>query len=194
MTNRRIAYALGRGQAYIFDMSSTSGYMGATYSQKFCPSHEGRHDIFGVFCLNLACYGVCISFVSISSVSSLVRILHVSVSMPCRGHLGMRKNPLVDFLNVDITKNFDCQIRLSFWLFIRFVASVMLTGNIIVGREATEWYATAWSSVVISASRICYSSSLCLSSRWLIVRTAQHHSNGKVKQCMQWFACVEYYD
>ena len=33
MANRRIAYALGRGRAYISDMSSTSGYMGAKYVQ-----------------------------------------------------------------------------------------------------------------------------------------------------------------
>ena len=29
MANKKIAYTLGRGRAYIFDMSSTSGYMGA---------------------------------------------------------------------------------------------------------------------------------------------------------------------
>ena len=32
MANRKIAYTLGRGQAYISDMSSASGYMGATYN------------------------------------------------------------------------------------------------------------------------------------------------------------------
>ena len=31
MANRKIAYTLGRGRAYIFDMSSTSGYMGEKY-------------------------------------------------------------------------------------------------------------------------------------------------------------------
>ena len=36
--------------------------------------------------LNVACHGVSISIVSISSVSCRVRILRVSVSMPCRGH------------------------------------------------------------------------------------------------------------
>ena len=38
--------------------------------------------------LNVACHGMSISIVSISSVSCRVRILRVSVSMPCRGHLG----------------------------------------------------------------------------------------------------------
>ena len=37
MANRKIAYTLGRGRAYISDMSSTSGYMGATYFQKIGP-------------------------------------------------------------------------------------------------------------------------------------------------------------
>ena len=36
--------------------------------------------------LNVACHGVSISIVSISSVSCRVRILRVSVSVPCRGH------------------------------------------------------------------------------------------------------------
>ena len=94
--------------------------MGATYSQKFCPSLEGHHVIFGASCLDVACHGVCISIVSISSVSCLVRVLHVSVSMPCRGHPGMRKNLLVQFLSVDINSVINCQIdrnnviRLSF--------------------------------------------------------------------------------
>ena len=35
MANRKMAYTLGRGRAYISDMSSTSGYMGAKYFQKF---------------------------------------------------------------------------------------------------------------------------------------------------------------
>ena len=38
MANRKIAYTLGRGQAYVSDMSSTSGYMGAKYFQEFGPS------------------------------------------------------------------------------------------------------------------------------------------------------------
>ena len=37
MANRKIAYTLGRGRAYIFDMSSTSGYMGEKYFQEFGP-------------------------------------------------------------------------------------------------------------------------------------------------------------
>ena len=35
MPNKEIAYTLGRGRAYISDMSSTSGYMGATCFQEF---------------------------------------------------------------------------------------------------------------------------------------------------------------
>ena len=37
MANRKIAYTLGRGWAYISDMSSTSGYMVAKYVQEFGP-------------------------------------------------------------------------------------------------------------------------------------------------------------
>ena len=37
MANRKIAYTLGRGQAYMFDMSSTIGYMGEQYFQEFGP-------------------------------------------------------------------------------------------------------------------------------------------------------------
>ena len=37
MANRKIAYTLAGGQAYISDMSSTSGYMGAKYFQEFGP-------------------------------------------------------------------------------------------------------------------------------------------------------------
>ena len=35
MANRNIAYTLRRGRAYIFDISSTIGYMGAKYFQDF---------------------------------------------------------------------------------------------------------------------------------------------------------------
>jgi len=35
MANRKIAYTLGRGGAYIFDMSSTSGYSGEKLVQEF---------------------------------------------------------------------------------------------------------------------------------------------------------------
>ena len=38
MANRNIAYTLGRGRAYISDMSSTSGYMDAKYFQKIGPT------------------------------------------------------------------------------------------------------------------------------------------------------------
>ena len=38
MANRKIACTIGRGRAYISDMYSTSGYMGAKYVQDFCPS------------------------------------------------------------------------------------------------------------------------------------------------------------
>ena len=37
MANKKIAYTLGRGWAYISDMSSTSGYMGAKYVHEFGP-------------------------------------------------------------------------------------------------------------------------------------------------------------
>ena len=37
MANRKIAYTLGRGRAYISDMSSTSGYMGEKYFQDLVP-------------------------------------------------------------------------------------------------------------------------------------------------------------
>ena len=40
----KIAYTLGRGRAYISDMSSTSGYMGAKYFQEVGPR------FFGVSC------------------------------------------------------------------------------------------------------------------------------------------------
>ena len=124
MANRKIAYTLGRGRAYIFDMSSTSGYMGEKYFQEFGPrffdmssasGYMGEKYVqefgprffdmssasgymgatyfqeFGPRFLachvpNVACHGVSISIVSISSVSCRVRILRVSVSMPCRGH------------------------------------------------------------------------------------------------------------
>ena len=102
MANRKIAKTLGRGRAYIFDISSTvvmwgkhyfgefgprlfdmssaSGYMGAKYVQEFGPRFLACHVP------NVACHGVSISIVSISSVSCRVNILRVSVSMPCHGH------------------------------------------------------------------------------------------------------------
>ena len=108
MANRKIAYTLGRGRAYIFDMSSTSGYMGEKYFQEFgprfltCPQLVGTwvKNIFrnlvpdfwrvmlflACHVLNVACHGVSISIVSISSVSCRVIYLRVGVSVPCRGH------------------------------------------------------------------------------------------------------------
>ena len=72
MANRKIAYTLGRGRAYIvdmsstswymgekyvqefgprfFDMSSASGYMGEKYFQEFGPRFLACHVIFGVSC------------------------------------------------------------------------------------------------------------------------------------------------
>ena len=102
MANRKIAYTLGRGRAYIFDMSSTSGYMGEKYVQEFGPRFFDMSSASGYMGAkyfqefgprflachvpNVACHGVSISIVSISSVSCRVRILRVSVSMPCRDH------------------------------------------------------------------------------------------------------------
>ena len=63
-----------------FDMSSASRYMGARYVEEFGPRFLARHVP------NVVCHGVSISIVSINSVSCRVRILRVSVSMPCRGH------------------------------------------------------------------------------------------------------------
>ena len=37
VANQKIADSVGRGQAYIFDMSSTCGYMGEKYFQEFGP-------------------------------------------------------------------------------------------------------------------------------------------------------------
>ena len=100
MANRKIANTLGRGRVYISDMSSTSGYMGAKHVQEFGPRLFGMSSVsgymgakygqeFGLRFLarhvpNVACNGVSISIVSISSVSCRVRILRVSMSMPCR--------------------------------------------------------------------------------------------------------------
>ena len=63
-----------------FVMSSASGYMGAIYVQEFGPRFLACHVP------TVACHGVSRSIVSISCVSCRVRILRVSVSMPCRGH------------------------------------------------------------------------------------------------------------
>ena len=115
MANRNITYILGRGRAHVSDMSSTSGYMGVKYFQEFGPrffdmsSASGYMDAkpvqeSGPRCLachvpNVACHGVSMSIVSISSVSCRVRILRVSVSMQCCGHPGVHVcSPLVYFL------------------------------------------------------------------------------------------------
>ena len=63
-----------------FDISSASGYMGATYFQEF------GLRFLACRVSNVACHGMSTSIVSISSMSCRVRILRVSVSMPCRGH------------------------------------------------------------------------------------------------------------
>ena len=68
------------GPMFFFDMSSTSGNMGAKYVQEFGPRFLACHVP------NLACHGVPISCVSINSVSCHVIILRVSVSVPCRGY------------------------------------------------------------------------------------------------------------
>ena len=102
MAKRKIAYTLGRGWAYIFDVSSTSGYMGAKYVRKLVPDflnmsstsgnmgakhfQEFGHRFLACHVPNLACHGVSISCVSTRSVSCRVIILRVSVSVPCRGH------------------------------------------------------------------------------------------------------------
>ena len=123
MANRKIAYTLGRGRAYISDMSSTSGYMGAKYFQELGPRFLTCPQLVGTWVQNMfrnlvpdfltssasgymgaehfqecgpgflachvpnvACHGMSISIVLISSVSCRVRILRVSVFMPCRGH------------------------------------------------------------------------------------------------------------
>ena len=74
MANRKIANTLGRGRAYVSDMSSTSGHMGARYFQEFvshfcyissASGYMGAKYFqeFGPRCLachvpNVACHGV----------------------------------------------------------------------------------------------------------------------------------------
>ena len=86
-----------------FDMSSASGYMGATYFKEFGPRsvdmcstsgnmgtkyvQEFRPRFLACHVPKLACHGVSISCVSMSSGSCRVIILRVSVSVPCCGHL-----------------------------------------------------------------------------------------------------------
>ena len=91
-----------------FDMASSGAYMGEKYFQEFgpkfmtCPQLVGtwvKHisqmlvpDFWRVMLvlachvLNVACHGVSISIVSIISVQCCVRILCVSMLMPCHGH------------------------------------------------------------------------------------------------------------
>ena len=68
--------------------------MGAKYFQEFGPRFLACHVP------NVACHGVSISIVSISSVSCRVRILRVSVSMPCRGHPGVCLVCFTDFVQM----------------------------------------------------------------------------------------------
>ena len=90
-------------------MSSTSGYIGAKCLQEFGPIFFDMPLASGYMCAkdfqefgprflachvpNVACHGVSISIVSISSVSCRVRILRVSVSVPCRGDPVMPSEP-----------------------------------------------------------------------------------------------------
>ena len=74
MANRKIAYTLGRGRAYIFDMSSYQNLGSGSWYQVACRVP------------NVACHAVSIPFVSKSSVSCRVINLRVGVSVPCRSH------------------------------------------------------------------------------------------------------------
>ena len=62
--------------------------MGAKYVQEFGLRFLACHVP------DLACHGVSISCVSINSVSCHVISLHVSVSVPCRGHPGDQDEPI----------------------------------------------------------------------------------------------------
>ena len=53
IANRKIAYTLGRGWAYVFDMSSTSGYMGTTYLEKFGPGFFDMPQLVGTWVQNM---------------------------------------------------------------------------------------------------------------------------------------------
>ena len=99
MANRRTAYTLGRGQAYLSDMSSTSGYMGAKHFQEFGPCFfdmSSASGYVGAKCFqefssrflachvpNVACHGVSISIVSISSASCRVVSEFCVSACPC---------------------------------------------------------------------------------------------------------------
>ena len=47
MANRKIAYTLGRGRAYIFDMSSTDGYFGEKSVQDVGPIFFDMSSVSG---------------------------------------------------------------------------------------------------------------------------------------------------
>ena len=69
-----------------FDMSSASGYMGDFFFRNLVPDFWRVMLFLACHVLNVACHGVSISIVSIISVSCRVRILRVSMFMPCHGH------------------------------------------------------------------------------------------------------------
>ena len=68
--NRIIAYTLGRGRAYISDMSSTSVYMGAKYLQDFgsdvssASGYMGAHYLLGIWSqiFGVSCSKCCASW------------------------------------------------------------------------------------------------------------------------------------
>ena len=71
-----------RNLVLFFDMPSASGYMDEKYFQEIGPRFWRVIRILACHVPNVACHGVSIFVVSISSVSCCVRILLVSVSMP----------------------------------------------------------------------------------------------------------------
>ena len=58
MANRKIAYTLGRGRAYTFDISSSSGYMGEKYVQEFGPGFFDTSSARGYMGENLYAEGL----------------------------------------------------------------------------------------------------------------------------------------
>ena len=58
--------------------------------------------------LNVACHGVSISIVSISSVSCRVIYLRVGVSVPCRGHPGISLKALSRFFESPVSVVLTC--------------------------------------------------------------------------------------
>ena len=53
MANRNTAHTLGRGRAYVFDISATSGYMGAKYFQEFGPEFLTCPQLVGTWVKNI---------------------------------------------------------------------------------------------------------------------------------------------